>query len=220
MPFGTSDNDSAEVSRDSVFVAGGQPSITYVERESLDVGRQLARAIATPNQIVSLSGPTKCGKTVLCKHVLKQKQYVWIKICYELNYPIEIDKASKTTRSFGMSITRFIFSASGSQLSEKETSRTYRIDAMSSALRHLLENDIVLVIDDFHYLKEDARREFVRNIKGSIFSGLDVVLLSVTHRTYDAIRAEQELTGRFISVTVPEWSKDDLLRLHIRGLMR
>ena len=232
MSQGTNDADSAHVSRDSVFVAGGQPSITYVERESLDVGRQLARAIATPNQIVSLSGPTKCGKTVLCKHVLKQKQYVWIeggqissssskdiwdKICYELNYPIEIDKSSKTTRSFGLTIAKFIFSASGSQLSENETSRTYRIDAMSSALRHLLENDIVLVIDDFHYLTEEARREFVRNIKGSIFSGLDVVLLSVTHRTYDAIRAEQELTGRFISVTVPEWSKDDLSSITYKG---
>jgi hypothetical protein len=144
------DFDRTHVSRDSVFVAGGQPSITYVERESLDIGRQLARAIATPNQIVSLSGPTKCGKTVLCKHVLEQKQYIWIeggqvssasskdiwdKICYELNYPVEIGKSSSSKSSIGLTISKFVFSASGSRLHEKETSRTYRIDTMSSALR-------------------------------------------------------------------------------------
>lgn len=47
--------------RDNVFVFGGQPSVTYVEREQLHVERNLARAIATPNQIVSLAGSTKTG---------------------------------------------------------------------------------------------------------------------------------------------------------------
>ena len=88
------------ISRDTVFTAGGQPSVTYVERAELDIERQLARAIAAPNQIVSLSGPTKAGKTVLCRRVLGDRQYIWLeggqvqttkeiwdKICYELNYP-------------------------------------------------------------------------------------------------------------------------------------
>lgn len=57
------------IHRDEVFVAGGQPSVTYVEREDQDIVRNLARAVATPNQIVSLSGPTKTGKTVLCRKV-------------------------------------------------------------------------------------------------------------------------------------------------------
>ena len=97
------------VSRDTVFIAGGQPSITYVDRKQLDMERHLARAIASPNQIVSLSGPTKSGKTVLCRHVLDDRQYIWIeggqsrtaeavwqKICYELNYPVEITKAQSS----------------------------------------------------------------------------------------------------------------------------
>jgi hypothetical protein len=34
--------------------------------------------MTTPNQIVSLSGPTKTGKTVLAKKVLGNREYVWI----------------------------------------------------------------------------------------------------------------------------------------------
>jgi hypothetical protein len=64
--------------RDEVFVAGGQPTVTYVDREDQHIERTLARAIATPNQIVSLSGPTKTGKTVLCRRVLNKRQYVWV----------------------------------------------------------------------------------------------------------------------------------------------
>jgi hypothetical protein len=192
--------------------------------------RHLARAIATPNQIVSLSGPTKSGKTVLCRHVLDERQYIWIeggqsrtsadvwqKICYELNYPVEITKGDSAKTSITAAIRGLIFSASGSQLSESETKRKYTIDSLASATRHLIENDIALIIDDFHYLDEEARQEFLRNVKGSVFAGLHVVLLSVTHRTFDAIKAETELTGRFISVTVPEWSRDDLSLIPEKG---
>lgn len=220
----------AAVSRDTVFIAGGQPSITYIEREHLDMERHLARAIAAPNQIVSLSGPTKSGKTVLCRHVLGVRQYVWIeggqtpsadkvwdKICYELNYPVEITKGSGEKVGIMAGLKGMIFTASGSHLSETETKRKYNIDAMSSATRHLIENRITLIIDDFHYLNDEAKQEFLRNIKGAVFSGLHVVLLSVAHRTFDAIRAESELTGRFISVILPEWSVDDLALIPQKG---
>ncbi len=220
----------AVASRDAVFIAGGQPSVTYVDRKELDMERHLARAIATPNQIVSLSGPTKSGKTVLCRHVLGDRQFLWIdggqtrtadavwnKICYELNYPIEVSKSTGTKTSLTAGLKTLMFSATGSQLFEFETKRTYRIDSMASAIRHLMENNIALIIDDFHYIEETARQEVLRNMKGSVFGGLHLVLLSVAHRTFDAIKAETELTGRFISVTVPEWSEGDLSLIPAKG---
>src|SRR5579863_4647347 len=186
------------VSRDTVFIAGGQPSITYVGRDHLDMERRLARAIAAPNQIVSLSGPTKSGKTVLCRHVLADRQYVWIeggqtptaasvwdKVCYELNYPVEVSKGSGEKTGFAAGIKSLIFTASGSQFYESATQRKYAIDALSSATRHLIENNISLIIDDFHYLSDEAKTEFLRNVKGAVFAGLRVVLLSITHRTFD-----------------------------------
>lgn len=218
------------ISRDEVFIAGGQPSITYVDRKSLDIERQLARAIASTNQIVSLSGPTKSGKTVLCKHVMAKRPYVWVeggqaptaagvwaKICYELNFPTTIDKAIKSATTGTAGLSAMIFTAGGSQLNGDETKRTYQIDSMASAVKHLTENGIALVVDDFHYMSEADRKAFVRHIKGPIFNGLRVVLLSVAHRTFDVIKAETELTGRFMSVSVPEWSKEDLRLIPEKG---
>jgi hypothetical protein len=39
---------------------------------------------------------------------------------------------------------------------------------------------------------------------------LKVILISVTHRAFDVVRAEPELTGRFSTVAVPTWSSGDL----------
>src|SRR5438270_1729155 len=94
--------------RDEVFVAGGQPTYTYVERTGEHVELKFARAIATPNQIVSLSGPTKTGKTVLCRRILGDRQFVWIdggqvgsgddfwkRVAFELNLPTSKESTSE-----------------------------------------------------------------------------------------------------------------------------
>lgn len=57
----------------------------------------------------------------------------------------------------------------------------------------------------------------MRNVKGSVFNGLKVLLLSVTHRAFDAIKAESELTGRFSSINMPSWSSHDLSQIPILG---
>jgi hypothetical protein len=73
------------------------------------------------------------------------------------------------------------------------------------------------VIDDFHYLNADDRTEFLRNIKGPVFGGLGLILLSVSHRQFDAIKAEVEMIGRFASVEVPEWDTLDLKQIAQKG---
>jgi hypothetical protein len=80
-------------------------------------------------------------------------------------------------------------------------------------LQALVSEKIILVVDDFHYLDADTRTAFMRNIKGAVFNGLKVLLLSVTHRAFDAIRAEAELTGRFVSITLPSWTQEELRQI-------
>jgi hypothetical protein len=217
--------------RDDVFVAGGQPTVTYVQREDQHIERNLARAIATPNQIVSLAGTTKTGKTVLCRRVLGNREFVWVDggqhstaekvwahVSSELKLPDEITESStsQTVATLGGSIP-LVATASGSLLSTESLSERRKINSMSAAITAMVRDKIVLVIDDFHYLEPEARREVMRNIKGGVFSGLKVVLLSVTHRAFDAIEAESELTGRFVTIKLPHWSVDDLRKIAVRG---
>ena len=218
-------------SRDSVFTAAGQPSITYVDRAHLQIEGKVAAAIKAPNQIVSLAGPSKSGKTVLCRKVLSNDQYVWLeagqidntkelwdRICYELNYPKTVTKSATDTKGGTLKIgLKFLISAEGSRLRADKTDATYEINSMSSAIRHLQEEKISLVIDDFHYLDADTRKKFLRNIKGPVFNGLKLVLISVTHRGHDAVKAETELQGRVQSVFVPDWDISDLQQIAAKG---
>jgi hypothetical protein len=217
--------------RGKVFVPGGQPYVTYVDRAHLHIEESLGRALRAPNQIVSLAGPTKSGKTVLCHAIFSGTPHAWVeggqissaaeiwdRICYILNYPIEIAKSVKDEGKGGLKVgVADWLSFEGSMLSASETKRTYKIDTMASAIRHLREKGVALVIDDFHYLPADARTTFLRNIKGPVFDGLKLVLLSVTHRGSDAVKAETELQGRVTSVMMPEWSFEDLKQIFEKG---
>jgi hypothetical protein len=217
--------------RDDVFVAGGQPTYTYVERSAEHIELKLARAIATPNQIVSLSGPTKTGKTVLCRRVLGKRQFVWIdggqvksgddfwsRVAYVLNLPdsSENTTASETKAEVGGSIP-LVLTANGSQLFRNSTTEKREIGSLAGAITFLTQNKIMLVIDDFHYIVEEPRTELMRNVKGAVFNGLKVILLSVSHRVFDAIKAEAELTGRFTAISLPHWSSQDLAQIPIKG---
>ncbi|PAQ09877.1 hypothetical protein [Mesorhizobium temperatum] len=133
--------------RDDVFVAGGQPTVTYVDRQELHVERSLARALATPNQIVSLAGPTKTGKTVLCKKMLGERECVWIdggqikraddlwtKITAELNIPFERASSREVATQVEGGVSVSIVSAGGSRLSSQTAENLHRVDGMAEAL--------------------------------------------------------------------------------------
>src|SRR6185437_16203709 len=59
-----------------VFTPTGVPTVTYVTPHNRDLERQLRDALATPGQIVSLSGPSKSGKTVLINKVISRDNLI------------------------------------------------------------------------------------------------------------------------------------------------
>jgi hypothetical protein len=217
--------------RDEVFVAGGQPTFTYVQRFAEHIELKFARAIATPNQIVSLSGSTKTGKTVLCRRMLGSRQFVWIdggqvkdgddfwkRVVYELNLPSSTEDTSETQKQLGLEGSiPLVITASGSQLSRASTKESRELGSLASAITRMTQEKIMLVIDDFHYIAEGPRTELMRNVKGAVFNGLKVILLSVTHRVFDAIKAESELTGRFTAISMPHWTDTDLAQIPVKG---
>ncbi len=219
-----------------VFTPGGQPSVTYVDRKHLGIESKLRKAVDLPNVIVALTGPTKSGKTVLCRSVLSNYEFVWIdggqikkeddlweKVCSELKLANEITEKTVTTNNTGggagfeasagvpgVSSIKFTSTANGSRLSSSELGRKFVANNMQTALDALIANKICLVIDDFHYIEPSSRASLVRSVKGAVFRGLKVVVLSTPHRAFDTIKAEVEVTGRFKHVTVEPWSKEDL----------
>jgi hypothetical protein len=61
-----------------VFVPGAYPQHTYIERTQQGFESTLRDALDTPGQIISLSGPSKSGKTVLVERVVGRDSLIAI----------------------------------------------------------------------------------------------------------------------------------------------
>lgn len=85
------------------------------------------------------------------------------------------------------------------------------------AIKGLLHSKKVLVIDDFHYIQKEVQTRVIRALKDPIFKGLRVIIIAVPHRTYDAVRAETEMTGRVEHVTIKPWEIAELKQIGEKG---
>jgi hypothetical protein len=232
------------VSVGQVFVAGGLPTITYVPRESLQLEDRVRDYLSERHKILSLSGPTKCGKTVLLKSVLSasSRESVWISggdigsIDFFWNgladvLGVYIEESAGQTRSsvsgtggaLGAKVTPFGLGVeagvnSRQDLTEiEEASRSRSRSAVMAVKEALSKDPPVLVIDDFHYIDTPVQGQIIRGIKDLVFDGLPVVIASVPHRAFDAVRVEKEMTGRVEQLPIDFWSADELKRIPREG---
>jgi hypothetical protein len=80
-----------------------------------------------------------------------------------------------------------------------------------------VRDELVLFVDDFHYIPPDAQLGIVRGLKPLVFDGLRVVFASVPHRAFDAVRIEKEMTGRVEQLPIPLWERGELESIATRG---
>lgn len=225
-----------------VFISGGLPTITYNPRTHLDLETKLIDYIDTGYKLISVTGPTKSGKTVLCTKLIPAEKCVflsggaisnendfWESILNELD--IEIDDSISTSKSKtteekaevegGVDVGFFKL---GSKIGDKEivgddtTKTSVKIRSIKlKALNALQELNIALLIDDFHYIDPELQRTIIRAIKQQIFKGLRVIILAVPHRAYDALRVETEMTGRVVQLPIPLWGIEELKEIARKG---
>jgi hypothetical protein len=222
-----------------VFVPGGQPVVTYIAREDLQLEEQVTDYIDERHRFLSLAGPTKAGKTVLVRRVIPNAIWLhggnirsldgfWESIVDKLAaFPTE------TKERTGEDVTSDEYSAAAGLKIGVEAGGEYRrSDEKTSgkrqaftrtrgdemlALEKLGSAERVLVIDDFHYIPSDLQSAIVRGLKAAVFEGLAVVFVAVPHRAFDAVRVEEEMSGRVEHVQIPFWSWDELEAIGSRG---
>lgn len=225
-----------------VFVAGGEPTITYVEREAQVLEKRIRDYLALRRKILVVSGPTKSGKTVLLRRVVPRHTCFWIpggeiesyedfwsRICRDGEQPVQITEAgsesageSRTAdvdigvRPYGIGGGFKHASQDTRSVSNTET-RTYQRNPTVEGPRLLRQTQRTLVIDDFHYVPEDVRQRIVRALKDLVFDGVAVIFLCIPHRVVDAVRAEPEMNGRVESIEVPPWREEELIAIATLG---
>ena len=212
-----------------VFTPGKLPEITYIDdhlRERVDI---LNDALETGAAVISLSGPSKSGKTVFIEKTIGKDKLIqvtgagvtepsklWDRVFDLVGTPIA--RRSTSTSGFDGTLggkiggeAGFLVSANG-ELSasgkwSKGTSEQVdnSIDYLQLLIRELGGTGLVIFIDDFHYIPRPAQVEISNQIKEAIRNGVIFVVASVPYHSDDAIRANPDLRGRTVKIDFDYW---------------
>lgn len=222
-----------------VFITGGLPSYTYVSRDSLKLEQTIATAIERGHSFTVVTGPSKSGKTTLCRKVLGNADYVlvegahirteaefWLHIAHDLNVASSVTRGKAATSTDGRSasasfqiksILKLESSRNHSSSDQRTVSQSFNNVMIVSAIRKLLSERKSLIVDDFHFIEPESQTKIIRALKSAVFDGLSVFLLAVPHRAFDVLSAEADIEGRNIPVSIPSWSHEDLFQITKKG---
>lgn len=215
------------------------PTLTYVSRSERNLEGRVAGAKDNLCKLVTVTGSTKSGKTVLTQRVFPRSNSVWIdggtvKEEDDLwNFVLDSIGGHNETTDTDISETASRFAGEvggsaqlpllfegqgklGADISKKRGAsgaRKLSLKPRAAAISQLRISKCPVIIDDFHYLQRDFQGNVIRALKPLIFEGLPVVLIAIPHRRFDAIKVEREITGRIEAVTVPSWDNEELLRI-------
>ena len=224
----------------SVFVPGGMPSLTYVDRAGRELEKRLAAVSDNLCKLVTLTGATKSGKTVLTNKVFPRaagavwvdggsigsEADLWSTILDALGGATNIEKIDEREIDFrgrgdvrakaGLPLfgeAEIQGEVEAARKRSKGTKTTLAKSPRASALAELRRSKTPLVIDDFHYLDRTLQGSVVRALKPLVFEGLPAICIAIPHRRYDAVKVEREMTGRLEPIDVPAWSVSELAEI-------
>ena len=227
-----------------VFKPNALPDHTYVDRRIDEYGdtytEQLQKALLNPGTLIAITGASKSGKTVLCHKAIRNtiidlsasqiesREDFWNQIGEQLELPDEVQiktsqsendvEKTQITGELSIKVAKINISAGKDNTGSKGNEISHRIlRSQSSMMKYIIDNDFVLVIDDFHYASEDIQLYIARTIKTYLINGLKVIILSLPHRADDAIRLNPDLIGRTSFIEIAPWSIDELKEIGLKG---
>jgi len=226
-----------------IFTPNDTPTVTYVGRDDLKLESSLNTYFDLPKMVVSISGPSKSGKTVLIKKVLDEDLIIpvigsgietpedlWNRVLQWMETPTSVTTTqSKATQvsggAKGSGEAGIPFVAKGKAETYADagkswgdtSSETTESDGLTRVIKEISGSKFVIFVDDFHYIKEELREEIGRQIKVAADNGVKIVTASVPHRADDVVRSNPELRGRVAAVDLGYWDQRHLLMIAKQG---
>lgn len=227
-----------------VFTPGAYPKHTYVEREQARE-KALKDALEVPGQVISLSGPSKSGKTVLIERVvgldnlitvgssqIARADEVWERALNWMGSPNET--TTTTTLSEGSTgqvgtkaegnavVVKGEVSGSYASTSGAQTAvaRRKTRHGMEQVAHEIAESDFAVLIDDFHYMPREVQLEVAKQIKEAVRLKIKIITAAVPHRADDVVRANPELRGRVLAIDLGYWRREELVKIAELGFAK
>jgi hypothetical protein len=219
-----------------VFTPSDFPSHTYVARDDEKLEKRLREALETPGEVVSVSGPSKAGKTVLVERVVGRDSLITItgagidnpdEIWSRVLDWMEAPTSQTTTAASGVSGqlsgsvkggASIPLVAQGAVEGKLEggishgrtSSTTAGRRGLAQVVEELASSDFVLLIDDFHYMDRSVQTEVAKQIKEAARLRVKICTVSVPHRADDVVRSNPELRGRVRAIDLSYWKPNEL----------
>ena len=235
----------AGYSTEEVFQPTSFPQHTYIDRaisQSDTYEQRLKKALRSSGRLISITGASKSGKTVLCHKVIEKDSIIdvsgaqiqsqedfWNQIAEKIRLPLEVqvtrtvgNKVNVSAKAEAKGGIPFVASADVGGQTGYEHARGQNIAeksnrSNSAIMEYLIANNKVLVLDDFHYVENELQMYIARILKTELFNGLKAIILSLPHRADDAIRHNPDLIGRTTFIEIAPWSMDELKEIGRKG---
>ena len=197
---------------EDVFRPGAFPEYTYISRKSavsdLSYEFRLKQALKVSGFLTSLVGPSKMGKTILCEKVIGFEKIIEIS---GADFSEETDFWKLVAAKAGLAYEgQFSSEKTIIDTSDKYSKKeTYSL-TKDKIIEHYKKEDLVLVIDDFHYAPEGKRIQIAQQLKDAIRRGFKAIVVSLPHRADEAIRQNADLSGRLSLINMETWEVKDL----------
>lgn len=204
-----------------VFKPGSYPEHTYITRYSAGTRytyeQRLRQCLDIEGFLTLIVGSSKTGKTVLCDKVIGSHNIVsltgndfrnskdfWSVVAKKIDLPMagEFIESSSTNNSSQSEIT---------------TIKQQYLGNKDKVVKFFNQNNKTLVLDDFHYAPQEIQFDIACQLKDVIRFGFRAVIISLPHRSDDAIRLNPDLVGRVSLIEIAPWTKDELKQIALVG---
>ena len=230
-----------------VFKQNGPPNVTYVKRDGGRDEQRLSEALDRPGMICLLTGISKTGKTTLRAKVAELRQLesivircepaatpldLWLRALESVNFERVVERKRGNGRDTKIGgevqaelgwrwlakITPKLVANFSSTDSENETRAKILADPSPDHLLPVLKRlAVLLVFEDFHYLKPEVQADVSKQLKAFVDAEVSVIIVGTTHRAHDLLMANPDLSGRVSHIQLENWSTADLQKIVTQG---
>jgi hypothetical protein len=224
----------------SVFTPNDYPRFTYVNRAvTPSLEERLQQALATPKEVISISGPSKSGKSVLIERIVGFNNIItvsgseinsiaslWDRVLDWMGAPATLSastergvtslKTSTITGSAGVPMVAGGSLTAGTQSSDTDKTGTASMHGrggLTQVQKEIANSSYCVLVDDFHYIPKELQVDIGRQIKTAAERGIRMIAASVPHRSDDVVRSNAELRGRTQNIDTEFWTDVELMQI-------
>jgi hypothetical protein len=218
-----------------VFTPNKLPSVTFIDDHLKDKAKYLRESLSSGPCVISLSGPSKSGKTVFIEKTIGKGRLLqvtgagidspkklWDRVFDLIGTPSKVtettaDAASATVGAKAGGSLPFLASAEASVTGTKGNTITrteeHIPDHLILLIKELGNTEFIVFIDDFHYVAREVQKLISEEIKDAVGGGVTFICASVPYHSDDVLRGNADLRGRIFGIDFDYWDALELRKI-------